>query len=434
MLCHQRKPFGNLCSRRKFFSGESSVRLCCFLSSFLGVPYSNRLGRRAGLRLTGLISSGAFLLGLVSNIYFVIFVRTLLGIGIGMTTCLAPMYATEQSPPHLRGRVGTVFQLSICFTIFLAYVVNYAFSTDYNTDKDATYTEYCVDKWKWRLQMSLGGLWGFVLFIHSFFLPETEAWKERRDALDKPKQKERMLERGITHDEGKPSWGLFFSPSGTKWVIIAIGLAISQQLTGINSVILYSPTILADANVKNVLVMTFLIVGLWNFVSVFFAIALVDRLGRRPLMIGALIGMMGSLLLFGLTQQLAEEGDTKTALSITAIMLYLFSFEAGPGALFYLIASELFPKNIKDVGIVFANALAWAGNIVVSLTFPILTHAIGEATTFYMLSGVCLGSVIFACLMLPETKGTTLQDQRSSLLERDPDNEILTPAGVEWRN
>ena len=96
------------------------------------------------------------------------------------------------------------------------------------------------------------------------------------------------------------------------------------------------------------------------------------------------------------------------------------------------MASEIFPANVRDVAIVFANALAWVGNIIVTLAFPNLIAGIGEANTFFLLSGICVASLAFANFMIPETKGTSLHDHRKSLLARDPDDAVLTPAGVTW--
>ena len=430
--------------------------------TFLGVPVANKHGRRIGLRLTGAIAALASLLGAFQNFWFVVVARTFLGVGVGMTTVLAPLYAVEVSPPALRGRVGTVFQLAICFTIFAAYTVNYAFAPHYTTEAGATPKEFCVETWKWRAQMSAGGIWGILLLIHSFFLPETEAWLELQDekigndgisyqeigatsAHQSSKQRSASRTDSGTRaspftlneegDESESPWSVLFSSKGFKWAFLAFGLAASQQLTGINAIIYYSPNILADANVGNVLVMTLLVVGLWNFLSVFVAIALVDRLGRRPLMIAALIGMTIALLIFAFAQWKVTDGSAKTAMSLTAIMLYLFSFETGPGALFFLIASEIFPSSVRDVAMVFANALAWGGNIIITLAFPNLSTALGEAATFFLLAGICVLSLVFTFTKLPETKGTEVVDHRKkSLLGRgDPDESLLTPAGVEWR-
>ena len=147
----------------------------------------------------------------------------------------------------------------------VAYIINYAFAPNYNLNATPPSTA-SIRGWR----VNIGGVWGVMLFIHSFLLPETDAWKELREGrLERAASSEYSSLKAVEesnvngeHDSSTPSWGLLFSSKGVKWVIIAVGLAVAQQLTGINTIIYYSPNIFADAHVGNVLVMTLLVVGL----------------------------------------------------------------------------------------------------------------------------------------------------------------------------
>jgi Na+/melibiose symporter-like transporter len=254
---------------------------------------------------------------------------------------------TDAIPPATRGSIGTIFQINICAFILVGEIVNYA------CHPDASDTNVFIPEWKWRIQLALSALPGLAMVIVSFIMHESPVY------LQSLNEKEGLLSAGgmtpvasgsmsddselqrpdiSSNSVEKQGWGALFSRPNLKYVAIAMILSSSQQLTGINAIIFYAPGIFKDANMANPLVLTIAVVGTWNLLSVFISFVLVDRLGRRTLMLGALAVMtVGSGLM-----ALAYEAfpSQKGPVAILALLLFVGAFECGPGPLFFLMAVE----------------------------------------------------------------------------------------------
>jgi len=194
-------------------------------------------------------------------------------------------------------------------------------------------------------------------------------------------------------------------------------LPAANQLTGINAVIFYAPKIFASAGLEgNPLLWTFALVGTWNFLSVFVSFLLVDRLGRRPLILFALMLMASAALMFSIASwpNLVEE-KLAQPLEIVAILSFILAFEIGPGPLFFVMATEAFPKEISKSGLSFTNGLSWIFNLLVSFGFPILKsdNVAGISGTFLVFAGAGYVTCFLIFMLLPETKAS----------KADPSNE-----------
>ena len=196
----------------------------------------------------------------------------------------------------------------------------------------------------------------------------------------------------------------------------------AQQLTGINAIMFYGPTIIANMGFHNSLIITFLVVGVWNLLSVFVSFVLVDRLGRRVLMLSSLVLMFCATTVMGILFHLphATYIDTATP-QLIMIMLFILAFESGPGPLFFVILNEVFPKTIRNEAISLANMLQSGMNIALSMSFPILIVALGDegkqkngtGTTFFILAVFCVLSAVFVCCAVPESAATIETDIHS---------------------
>jgi len=223
-------------------------------------------------------------------------------------------------------------------------------------------------------------------------------------------------------------------------MFIGIILAASQQLTGINAVIFYSPDMFKSAGFCNTAVLTILVVGTWNLLSVFVSFVLVDKLGRRVLMLAALVMMALGLGLLGTAYAAFAESDdcspvnatvaaameyglgangaigeddkksgsAKGVIAIAALMLFLLGFETGPGPLFFLMATETFPEDLREPALSFTNGANWSCNIALSFLFPIVVTAAGSAATFFIMFAFALVSIVLIFLFLPETKNKVI--------------------------
>jgi MFS family permease len=271
-------------------------------------------------------------------------------------------------------------------------------------------------------------------------------------------------------DDDKPvsPWAALCSCDGMKYVIIAIGLALAQQMTGINAIMFYGPQIFKTAGVpqSDILLVTMAAIGTWNLLAVFISFALVDRLGRRPLMIGALLAMTTATLVSGVVNILPETNTTnatsgngtndaadavtasfslleaaaglispsaKSGLLIAMTMLFIGGFETGPGPLFFVMASESFSPLIKSEGLVLCNTLAWTFNIALVFLFPLANESIGAGPTQFILTGMCVIAVSIVYFRVPETKAVNVEADKDASADVGSGDELKVELTVRTR-
>ena len=189
------------------------------------------------------------------------------------------------------------------------------------------------------------------------------------------------------------------------------GLAVFQQITGINTVIYYAPTIFKFAGLSSasVAILASVGVGIVNVIFTVVAMQLVDRVGRRPLLLISLAGMSISLIALGLAFKLPQLAGSLGWIAVTSLMLYVGSFAVGLGPVFWLILSEIYPLRIRGRAMSVGTLANWSANLIVALSFLTLTRAMGKAATFWLYGLVSIGAWLFAFFLVPETKGKTLE-------------------------
>lgn len=346
---------------------------------------------------------------------------------MGFATALCPWYVTDAVPVNIRGSIGTIFQINICGFILVAELINYAFHPD------ASDTNMHESEWAWKLQFAFSALPGLFLFLVSFIMHESPVYLESLGEHERLHHHpiDSSLET-ISADHGvldaarassspaapgggsvrKLGYKELFSLPNMKWVVVGLILAGSSQLTGINAIIFYAPKIFTDAGMANPLVLTFAVVGSWNLLSVFISFALVDRLGRRPLMLGALAFMFLGAGLMSLAYEAFNAH--KAVPAILAMILFIGAFECGPGPLFFLLAVESFPEELRDPALSFTQSTCWIFSIIVTFGFPVINDALGPAATFAIFAGNCVISFVLIFVYIPETgtkKSSTTLDE-----------------------
>ena len=329
--------------------------LGAFIGCFLGVAAGNRWGHRFSLRITGincLVCS--VVLAFVPNFALIVIVRTMLGLSVGFATALCPWYVTDAIPAATRGSIGTIFQINICAFILVGEIVNYLFHPD------ASDTNIYIPDWKWKLQLTLSAAPGLFLWVLSYVMHENPVYIAKiEEAEAKASGVVGMAGAGSEHSQMisvtidsasavlalgnetpvKAGYRELFSGRNLNWVFIGLILSSSNQLTGINAIIFYAPKIFTDAHLSvNPLVMTIAVVGSWNLISVFISFGLVDRLGRRPLMLGALALMGLGAGMMAAAYQFFPQSSWHAPVAIVALLLFVGAFECGPGPLFFLMA------------------------------------------------------------------------------------------------
>ena len=372
---------------------------------------SDHFGRKPVILVVAVIFLvGAIVSAAAPDLPVLIAGRLLVGIGIGITSMLTPLYLAETAPPARRGGLVSLNQLMITVGILVSYLVGYLLSEGGN----------------WRWMLGLGGLPGIVLFLGMLPLPESPRWLAGHGRTEEAGKMLLILRgdqaaadaelsqlRNDLHREAKQQRRADLKTQANHLpLIIGVGLAVFQQVTGINTVIYFAPAIFKSAGMgsTSATILATAGVGAVNVVMTLVAIRLVDSAGRRPLLLTGLAGMAVSLGALGLGFLLGSGGGALgwlTALSLTA---YVGFFAIGLGPVFWLLISEVFPLATRGRGTSMATFANWASNLVVALTFLLLIDNLGSAATFFLYAVLTVGAFIFTYALVPETKGRTLEE------------------------
>ena len=254
-----------------------------------------------------------------------------------------------------------------------------------------------------------------------FFLSETPRWlagRDRWDEADKalnylsPEDKENELKsiRSAVKDGSPPTIRTFIRSGLSIALVVGVGLALLQQFVGINTVIYYAPTIFGYAGFKSAsgAILATSVVGVVNVLGTVVAILLLDRVGRRPLLLIGSVGMAVALAAMGIIFLI---GPTKIGvLILIALLVYIVSFAIGMGPVFWLLSSELFPTRLRGTGGSISTVANWGGNLLISITFLSLIDLIGKPFTFWLYALLAVGAFIFCWFLVPETNGRNLEN------------------------
>jgi len=311
---------------------------------------------------------------------------------VGIVGVICPLYVNEIVPPNKAGRYGTVFQLTLTFGILLSYVIGYVYSIQ-------------IDGFslQWRLMLgTFGTIFPIMLLIVIIFF-----MKETQDPSN-PVNESTMLQNKNNNEQpsnDKGGWaGLFVWARFVKQTLTGIVLAVTLQLTGVNAIIYFGTNILQkafpgyDSRLLNI------VIGGWNFVTTWIALYLVAKMKRSYLMTGATIIIAIALLVVGLCFRFIQDEGQKGIGVAVGLFLFIAGFEAGPGCLFYVLANEIFDKNVRAEGASLVNVLQWLFNLIVSTLFPFMfSSALGEAGTFFLFAsfGLACSAYLFLFLKPP---------------------------------
>jgi sugar porter (SP) family MFS transporter len=388
----------------------SAVLLGAVIGAMAGGALADRLGRRQVLVFTAvLFTLGALGTALAPSICWLITLRVIVGVAIGLASFITPLYISEVSPVEVRGRLVSFNQVALTTGIVLAYLADYALSGTR----------------AWRAMLALAAIPSAVFAVGMLLLPESPRWLVR---VGRVEQGRRMLQRirGTSeiaqevHEiegslaESPGGWSELASPKLRLALIAGIGLAIFQQTTGINTVIYYAPTIFQAAGFHSAsaAILATMGVGVVNVVMTVVALQLLDRVGRRPLLLAGMavmvvsLGALGAAFLFPTLRSLG-------AIAVGSLMLYVGAFAVGLGPVFWLLIAEIYPLSIRGVAMSIATVANWGANLLVALTFLTLIQLVGRPGAFWLYGLIGVGAWIFAYVLVPETKGRSLEQIES---------------------
>ena len=402
---------------------------------------SDWIGRRYTIVLAAVIFFvGAILMGFATNYSFLMVGRFVAGIGIGYALMIAPVYTAEVSPASTRGFLTSFPEVFINSGILFGYVSNYGFS------KLPTHLG-------WRFMLGIGAVPSVFLALVVLAMPESPRWLVMQGQLglakrvldktsDSKEEAELRLSEikaaaGIPEDctddvvevpkqhHGEGVWKelfLFPTPAVRRVVVAAVGIHFFQQASGIDAVVLYSPRIFEKAGITDdqMQLLATVAVGFVKTCFILVATFLLDRIGRRPLLLSSVVGMIFSLAALGMGLMVIDHSDTKViwaiALCICTILSYVAFFSIGMGPITWVYSSEIFPLRLRAQGCSVGVGVNRVTSGVISMTFLSLYKAISGGA-FLLFSGVAMAGWIFFYLCLPETQGRTLEDMETLFAE-----------------
>ena len=380
-----------------------SLALGAIVGCLVAGSISDKYGRKRGLLTAAAIfgfSSLAMAFAPSRGIF--IAARFMAGIGVGMASMLSPMYIAEISPAPLRGRMVAINQLTVVTGILVTNLVNYTLR---NMGEDA-----------WRWMFGLGVLPSALFFAGAWWLPESPRWLVK---AGKPDQARITLEKiggsdfarscladiqRTTVASARINYADAFQKAVLPAVLVGIGLAVFQQLCGINVVFNYTTIIFQSIGVSQdeQLLQTVFIGGV-NLLFTILAMMLVDRLGRKPLM---LLGAGGLAILYIIVVRMLATGSQQVSwYLLAAIGTYAMSL----APVTWVLISEIFPNKVRGAATSIAVLSLWAAYFILVFTFPILYHHLGDST-FYIYAAVCAVGFLFISMKIKETKGKTLEE------------------------
>ena len=399
-------------------TAQEIVVSAVLVGAVIGASISGILADKYGRRIMVIAAAivfgiGAIFTALTPEVYTLIVGRIVVGIAIGIASFIAPLYIAEVAPVSIRGALVSLNQLAITVGIVISYLVDFALAPS--------------GGWRWMLGLAV--VPSIVLGIGMYFMPPSPRWLYSKGRIDKARS---VLERirmtkNVTEEmkeireslvcEQECNWSEILDPVVRPALIIGIGLAAFQQLTGINTVIYYAPTILEFAGFQSaaVSILATAGIGMINVIMTIVAILLIDRVGRRPLLLIGLIGMIISLGILGTAFFLPGLSSSLGLLAVISLMLYVGSFAIGLGPVFWLMISEIYPLRIRGRAMSTATIVNWGTNLLVAITFLSLIQLIGTPGTFWLYSIIGIAAWIFVYFLVPETKGKSLEEIEAHL-------------------
>jgi SP family galactose:H+ symporter-like MFS transporter len=386
---------------------------------------SFRLGRKLSLILGAILFVvGSLFCAFSWDITSLMVARVVLGIAIGIATFTAPLYISEIAPPEKRGSMISTYQLMITVGILAAFLSD-------------TLLSY-VGSWRWML--GIVAIPGVLFLAGVTRLPNSPRWlmmrgqkHEAREVLSTLRADKAAVDKEVNEIEEQlrrpqVGWALFRENSNfRRSVFLGIVLQIVQQLTGINVVMYYAPRIFEVAGFhSHAQLWGTAIVGLVNVLATFIAIGLVDRLGRRPVLLAGFTVMTIGMGALGFLLHIGTDDLAMRLFAVAMLLIFITGFAMSAGPLIWVLCSEVQPTKGRDFGIAASTLTNWVANFVVGLTFLSMLNGFGNGPTFGIYAALNFAFIFFTLFFVPETKGISLEGIEANLMAGKPLRNIGT--------
>ena len=393
----------------------SSVLMGACVGALLSGRMTDHVGRKMMLIFDALLFMiGSLMTSLAATIAFLVAGRIVVGIAIGIASFTAPLYISEIAPKEHRGALVSLNQLAIAAGIFISYWVDYHFAQ--------------TQAWRWMF--GIGIIPAAFLFVGMCFLPFSPRWmalkgkkekalrilnKLRRCAIIAEKE---LDEIHFSLQNDNTSWRDLFKPNIRKTLFVGIVLALIQQVTGINTILYYAPTIFQTSGFSGAssAIYASIDIGVVFLVFTIASVLLIDRVGRKPLLYIGLVLMSVGLLAMMCAFKLNVTLPSTKIILMGGMLVYVMAFAISLGPIVWLMISEVFPTQLRGFGASLATFFNWASNGLVAISFLSFIDWFGKSGTFFIYFIACLLSIAFVALFVPETKHCSLEKIEENLL------------------
>ena len=381
---------------------------------------SFRLGRKKSL-MTGaaLFVLGSLGCALAPNVGLLLISRVMLGFAVGIASYVAPLYLSEMAEKEDRGKLISMYQMMVTIGILVAFVSDTIFSYGGH----------------WRMMLGVISIPALLLMISVFGLPDSPRWLASKGKFSKAKEvllslsstdekaENELLEINESLKVKQEGWGLFKSNKNVRRAVyLGMLLQAMQQFTGMNVILYYAPQIFKHAGFANTeqQMLATVICGLTNTLATLIAMKTVDKQGRKPILTIGFAGIATGTFLLGVCLYMINAGFSALWISIAAIVMTLFtitSFAMSAGPVVWILCSEIQPLKSRDFGVACSTTTNWIVNMIIGATFLTLINAFGIAVTFWIYTGLNLLFILLTVLLIPETKGISLEKIEKNLMD-----------------
>jgi sugar porter (SP) family MFS transporter len=382
----------------------SSILVGCALGASMAGLLSDRFGRKRLL----LVAAALFTVSSIGasvpvTLAQFVAARLIGGLAIGIASMVSPLYISEISPPKIRGRLVALNQLALVFGILLAFSVNY------------TLAGTGANNWRWMFASA--AVPSLLFLVTLIGVPESPRWLVQKGRTDQARS---VLAKFMNPLESQAEFdqisvavrqetGSVWAPALRKPLLIGVALAVFQQITGINTILYYGSLIFLEQIPKqsdSSALFANIIVGAVNLIGTIVALSIVDRLGRRPLLLGTFSGMGVSLVLLALSIHL----HLAPVLSLFFVLAYVACFAVGVGPTVWIVMAEIFPTGVRGRAMSIATISLWLACLLITSTFLSLVKTLSISGAFLLYAALCVAAAVFVAWAVPETKQRSLEE------------------------
>ena len=381
---------------------------------------SFKLGRKkslmAGAALFVICSLGS---SLAPNVVCLLVSRVLLGFAVGIASYVAPLYLSEMAEKEDRGKLISMYQMMVTIGILVAFISDTIFSYGGH----------------WRMMLGIISIPALLLMISVFGLPDSPRWLASKGKFSKAKEvllslscsdekaENELIEINESLKVKQEGWGLFKSNKNVRRAVyLGMLLQAMQQFTGMNVILYYAPQIFKHAGFANTeqQMLATVICGLTNTLATLIAMKTVDKQGRKPILKIGFAGIATGTFLLGVCLYMINAGFSAAWISFAAILMTLFtitSFAMSAGPVVWILCSEIQPLKSRDFGVACSTTTNWIVNMIIGATFLTLINTFGIAVTFWLYTGLNLLFIALTVMLVPETKGISLENIEKNLMD-----------------